>query len=139
MANPTTPGQTSNMNQFSPSGQGGVCMRGATGGSVSSAMMNNGYPSNGCSPTTKTLLSNRLESRLQTQLGGRGENSLSGDLKRKMEDGLGGANDGSFNKAPKLEVKDEPSQQHGNGIFIKTDIKEETSGSQLGSTSPEDH
>ena len=131
MANPTTPGQTSNMNQFSPSGQGGVCMRGASGGSVSSAMMNNGYPSNGCSPTTKTLLSNRLESRLQTQLGGRGENSLSGDLKRKMEDGLGGANDGSFNKAPKLEVKDEPSQQHGNGMFIKTDIKEETSGSQL--------
>ena len=127
MTSSSNTGQTTNINQFSPSGQTPGSIRGPSGGSVSTGMMNNGYPSNGCSPTTKAVLGERL----RNQLGGRGENCMSGELKRKMDDGLGGANDGTFNKAPKLEIKDEPSQQHGNGMFIKSDIKEESSGSQL--------
>ena len=129
MANTTTPGQTPNMNEYSPSGHGGGF--GASGGSVSTTMMNNGYPSSGVSRTTKAVLGERLGERLRNQLGGRGENSSNGDLKRKMPDELGGTNDGTFNKAPKLEIKDEPLQQQGNGMFMKSDIKEETSGSQL--------
>ena len=126
MANPSTPGQTSNMNQYSPAGQGGAgCIRGASGGSVSTTMMPNGYQSAGCSLQTKKVLGERIDERLRNQLSGRGENPSSGDLKRKMDDGLGGSHDGTFNKAPKLEIKDEPN------MFMKSEIKEENSNSQL--------
>jgi len=126
MANPSTPGQTSNMNQYSPAGQGGVgCIRGASGGSVSTTMMPNGYQSTGCSLQTKKVLGERIDERLRNQLSGRGENPSSADLKRKMDDGLGGTHDGTFNKAPKLEIKDEPN------MFMKSEIKEENSSSQL--------
>ena len=123
-ANPSTPGQTLNVNQYSPGGPGVGCIRG--GGNGSSPMLNNGYTSNGCSMTTKAVLGERL----RNQLGGRGDHPPSGDLKRKLDEGFSGPNDPIFNKAPKIEIKDEPQSQHGN-VMMKTEIKEENSTSQL--------
>ena len=126
-ANPSTPGQqTSNINQYSPGGPGVGGIRGG-GGTGSTPMLNNGYTSNGCSMTTKAVLGERLRNQLGA---GRGDHPPSGELKRKLDEGIPGSNDPIFNKTPKMEIKDEPQSQHGN-VMMKTEIKEEKSSSQL--------
>ena len=120
-----TPGQQSNTNQFNPG-----AVRGA-GGNSTPSMMGNGYNAPGCKPTTKAVLGERIGERLRNQLGGRGEHPINNaDLKRKLDEGIGGPNDPIYNKAPKLEIKDEAQSPHGNSM-IKTEIKEEHSNSQL--------
>ena len=121
--NPSTPGQPSNINQYSPGSTVG-CNRGVGG---STPMLNSNYTSNGCSMTTKAVLGERL----RNQLGGRVDHTNSGDLKRKLDDGINIANDPMFNKAPKLEIKDETMNSNHGNIGVKTEIKEENTGSHL--------
>ena len=92
---PSTPGQTSNVNQYSSGGQG--LGGGVIKGGGPSSMINNGYTSNGCSLQTKAVLGGHLMERL----GGRGDHPPSGELKRKLEEGSL-INDPIFNKTPKI-------------------------------------